>query len=176
VKPLAYVLVELFALAVLVWMTWAASAAVQQRLPDVPTANEQLLAASWSGDREMFDRSLAAGGSVNARDDTGTTPLHYAALSADTHLVVRLLDLGADPNAKNHAGMTPLLDAVIGENLHVVELLVRRGAAVDGDALAAAAHIDEKRVLPLLKSRRTTSGLSPMPGSAPRSHDKPNPT
>ena len=46
---------------------------------------------------------------VNARDDDGMTPLHYAAKYSQSNAVIRkLVAAGADVNARDDDGMTPL--------------------------------------------------------------------
>jgi hypothetical protein len=46
---------------------------------------------------------------VDAKDQLGTTPLHYAALYGNAESVRILLDRGADPNARNKSEATPLI-------------------------------------------------------------------
>ncbi|MDT9237251.1 ankyrin repeat domain-containing protein, partial [Limnospira sp. PMC 917.15] len=44
---------------------------------------------------------------VNAPDDQGRTPLHWAAAHSEAHYMVRiLLDAGADPTIRDADGMT----------------------------------------------------------------------
>ncbi len=47
---------------------------------------------------------------INFRDDTGATPLHWAAQTQSLPLVKLLLDAGADPKCRNALGLgfTPL--------------------------------------------------------------------
>ena len=48
---------------------------------------------------------------INARDDWGATPLHYAASKANIPLVELLLERGANVNARMKNGETPLRQA-----------------------------------------------------------------
>ena len=51
---------------------------------------------------------LDAGADVNARDERGRTPLHWAAHYTETPAVIAtLLDAGADAKAKDFRGSTP---------------------------------------------------------------------
>ncbi|KAI1852875.1 hypothetical protein JX265_012903 [Neoarthrinium moseri] len=67
-------------------------------------------------DRPVLIQSLkSSGADVNARDDEGCTPLHYAALSRDLFLVEMLIErLGADVTAKDDGGRTALHCACSG--------------------------------------------------------------
>ena len=60
-------------------------------------------------DLARVERALACGADVNAKNDHGGTPLHYAAYRNDNSAVIEaLLEAGADVNAKNDDGNTPL--------------------------------------------------------------------
>ena len=52
--------------------------------------------------------ALAAGGAVDAVDETGGTALHYVADKGFDRVVALLVEHGADPNAVNDRGQTPL--------------------------------------------------------------------
>ncbi|KZS85989.1 hypothetical protein B4U45_28765 [Mycobacterium persicum] len=76
-------------------------------------------------------RLLDAGADVNAIDDEGSTPLHFATKGESEEAVRLLLDAGADVNAKNTKGETPLYNAVRNTTpaaLHIMRLLRERGA------------------------------------------------
>jgi ankyrin repeat protein len=77
-------------------------------------------------------RLLSGGADVNAQDDQGFTPLHFAAASGTSDEVVQLLlDAGADINARNHNDETPLYLAVANTTagkLPIVRLLRERDA------------------------------------------------
>ena len=114
-----------------------------------------LLDAIRNDDPASVQRLLAGGADVNARDDTGATPLMYAALYGGSTSVVQLLvDKGAEVNATNSNGSTALMWAAA--NTAKVRLLLEHGAAVDArttdgtTALVAAArhrNIDAMRLL-----------------------------
>jgi ankyrin repeat protein len=71
------------------------------------------------------------GAEVDAIDDNGSTPLHFAAAGDSVDIVRILLDAGANVNAVNAKGETPLYKAVrntTGYAAQIVGLLRERGA------------------------------------------------
>ena len=141
------------AVIVLVWggtraAQWAASSPAQ-------AADEQMLAAAWMGDVSRFNQALANGASVSARDDTGATALHYAAMSGQADLVRTLIALGADVNAVNpSAEVTPLLYAAMNDHDEVVDVLLRAGARPSPAALETAMRGHALRSARLLRQAR----------------------
>ena len=78
---------------------------------------------------------LSRGAQVNAKDNSGSTPLHiasrYASDEAGLEMVRLLLDRGADPEARNITGTTSLFMSVftdIDGRPAVTALLLERGA------------------------------------------------
>ena len=70
---------------------------------------------------------LAAGAFLHARDRTGETPLHSAAMYNENPAVIEaLLGAGADIHARDRFGLTPLYNAATNENLAVTETLLAR--------------------------------------------------
>lgn len=67
-----------------------------------------LLDAAIDGNIEMCRFLIVSGADVNAFDDAGKTPLHWAAEYEDTDMCRTLVDLGADTDALDKAGHTPL--------------------------------------------------------------------
>ena len=88
----------------------------------------------WVGaDEERVLDELKKGVDINALDDRGLTPLHYAARSStDVSVVALLLDRGADVNARSSQGFTPLHTAASGNTKpSVIALLLDRGADIE---------------------------------------------
>ena len=81
-----------------------------------------------AGDRAVVRTLVKNGADVNARDESGDTPLMAAALYADTAVLELLLRAGADVNATNKAGATALMRAATFEDK--ARLLVANGADV----------------------------------------------
>ena len=71
---------------------------------------------------------LARGASPDARDRSGATPLHRAALSLNTGFITQLVASGADVEAKNRDGRTPLMVAATHCYYWNVEALLQAGA------------------------------------------------
>ena len=76
---------------------------------------------------------LAAEAGVNARDEYGRTPLHYAALaSTNPALIAALIDAGAEVDARDGGGWTPLHDAAeSNSDSTIVAALLAAGARVN---------------------------------------------
>jgi ankyrin repeat protein len=83
--------------------------------------------AADKGNREMIELLIENGADVNAANEVGMTPLHFA---RNREIAALLLDAHADPNARNKDGNTPLHWEACGGDLDVVELLVGSGADV----------------------------------------------
>ncbi|KAF5571075.1 serine threonine phosphatase 6 regulatory ankyrin repeat subunit a [Fusarium phyllophilum] len=65
--------------------------------------------------------------SINARDQSGRTPLHYALAASKVTMAKSLVEaFGADPAIKDSQGMTPLLLSVSRGLMDMVKLLVCR--------------------------------------------------
>jgi pectate lyase len=73
---------------------------------------------------------LEQGVDVNAQDDKGITPLHYAVQGDHRELVELLIVNGADINSKDKEGYTSLYYAVWNEDKDMVEFLVTKGADI----------------------------------------------
>jgi len=70
---------------------------------------------------------------INARDEEGLTPLHWAARNCfdDGSVLELLLEHGADVNVQDQNGMTPLHEASYNYALEAVRLLLEYGADVE---------------------------------------------
>ncbi|KAL4933457.1 ankyrin repeat domain-containing protein [Aspergillus undulatus] len=68
---------------------------------------------------------------VNAQDDMGMTPLHWAALKNDANAVAVLLSAGADVRIRNKRGRTALWEACLINSEACAEKLITFGADVN---------------------------------------------
>ena len=80
------------------------------------------------GDLAGVQAYLDAGVDINARDENGSTPLHWAALEGHKDIVELLINQGAQVNAKDNTANTPLDLAIRYEKLAIADLLRAQGA------------------------------------------------
>jgi uncharacterized protein len=110
--------------AVAVMAALSAAAVVAQAadsLPDVAAAGNSATALAL----------VAAKADVNARQDDGTTALHWAAYHDDLPLLRQLLKAGAKANVANDYGSTPLAEAAERADPEAIRLLLEAGAEVE---------------------------------------------
>jgi ankyrin repeat protein len=74
---------------------------------------------------------IEKGAKVNAKDEFGDIPLHYAALSANVEVVELLIAKGTNVNAKGYWRYTPLHNAAKTGSKDVIDLLLKNGAKVN---------------------------------------------
>jgi serine/threonine protein kinase len=85
------------------------------------------------GNVEMLELLLEHGANINAKDNSGITPLHAAIQTGNLSITKWLLEHGASINAKNNSGTTPLHYviqqlAMPYDNLGMLKLLLEHGA------------------------------------------------
>ena len=71
-------------------------------------ADNALIDAAQRGSIESVKQYLDAGADMNVKDDSGWTPLHWAASKVHNKIAKLLIEKGADVNAVNKDGLAPL--------------------------------------------------------------------
>ena len=128
--------------------------------PSNPEADRALLDAAEKGNIEAVKKTLADGADVNAKDDNGWTPLHWAALSGHKEVSEYLITMGADVNAaETVSGMTVLHEAAALGHKEIAELLIASGADVNAK--------DEPRTI---KNGKRVQGSTPLDTANDASH------
>ena len=83
------------------------------------------------GHKEVAELLIDKGADVNAKDEWGSTPLHYAALKGHKEVAELLIDKGADVHAKGDDGKTPIDFATHPDNpnaaAEIADLLRKHG-------------------------------------------------
>ena len=88
-----------------------AEVAQPEPLPKPPTAKAPDISihdAVALGNNEAVKQHLTAGTDVNAKDESGWTPLHWAASKVHNKTAKLLIKEGADVNVVNIDGLSPL--------------------------------------------------------------------
>jgi ankyrin repeat protein len=126
-------------------------------VPAVRSADTSLLDAVRASDPSGARALLAAGADPDGADETGVTPLMYAAGVGSLHTMQALIEAGADVNAAAADGTTALMWAAADASK--VRLLLEHGAAINAVAkdgttpLVAAAQRGAADVMRLLFDR-----------------------
>jgi ankyrin repeat protein len=110
---------------------------------------------------------INAGAEVNAKTETGETPLMSAAYEQNGEILKTLLDAGADVDSKNEDGQTALMMAAEHGKLQNVRALVLAGAdinQIDGEgknALMLAIENEHRTVIRFLRSKGAIESVTP---------------
>jgi ankyrin repeat protein len=102
------------------------------KLTKLSGAETALSTAAQRGETAICNSLLNIKGiNVNAHDQNGNTPLHYAAISTgqnNIYTITLLVNKGANINAKNKEGKTPLDLALLQGNERTFKHLLDKGA------------------------------------------------
>jgi ankyrin repeat protein len=133
-------------------------------LSELPQRLAEEEAKNYGSDQEYLSSvklPLSHGAQLEARDDHGWTPLHFAASAHEKAIVELLLQWGADAQAKTLKGYTPLhLLENSPEDLEVARLLIAHKAnleATNGDGNTAL-HVAVVNRYPALASALLAAG------------------
>ncbi|MDP7051124.1 MAG: ankyrin repeat domain-containing protein [Verrucomicrobiota bacterium] len=122
--------------------------------------------AVYDGVIARVQAELDKGVDVNAEDEFGFTPLHFAAWVGHKEIAELLIENGADVNANSWRGLTPLHDAATNISKEIIELLINNGADVNAKDVEGftpwdhAAIWDHKEIVDLLVKHGGKSGAA----------------
>jgi PBP1b-binding outer membrane lipoprotein LpoB len=112
-------------------------------VPTLPSSSPPEAELAWlldnsvqAGNIQVVKHNIAIGADVNSKDESGSTPLHSAAISGHKEIAELLIAKGADVNARNNDGETPL-DWAIEENHTETADLLRKHGGKTGEELKA---------------------------------------
>jgi ankyrin repeat protein len=88
--------------------------------------------------KDLLDR----GADLEAKDNDGNTPLHFASMRNDLELAKLLLDKGADLEANNECRRTPLHVATCWNRIEITKFLLERGADVEAKNVYGQTPLD----------------------------------
>jgi uncharacterized protein len=115
----------------------------------------ELISAAGRGDAEVVRRLLERAAPVEARDDTGRTPLVAAAYGNHLEAAEVLVEAGADVNAKDETVQSAYLISTseVGDDPRLLDLTLENGADVrdldsyDGTGLIRAAERGHPKII-----------------------------
>jgi uncharacterized protein len=84
-----------------------------------------------AGDAVAVAASIQQHADVNAAEQNGTTPLHWAVYGRNADIVKQLLAAGAKPNVVNQFGSSPMQEAAITGDAEIIKMLLAAGADPD---------------------------------------------
>ena len=93
--------------------------------------NKVMFITIKKNDVNQLKRLILAEANVNAQDEEGRTPLHWAADHGHLECLRELIKSGADVNAQECAGWTPLHWAAGEGHLECLRELIKAGSNVN---------------------------------------------
>ncbi len=90
--------------------------------------HEAVKAGDLTAVRSLIDKDP---GLVNARDETGRSPLHWAARGTDIEVLEYLVEKGADLNFPDNNGTAPLHSLASRGNAEGIKILLNKGADIE---------------------------------------------
>ena len=126
-----HILITTIAVVLVVgWATMQSPEPPTGKAPDI-----SIVDATKEGNIKSIKQHLAAGADVNAKTESGWTPLHEATDWRHEEIVELLIAAGADVNAENVDGYTPLGHAE--RHPEIADLLRKHGGKTKKELEAA---------------------------------------
>ena len=126
------------------------------------TSTTDLFELVTTGTPQEVQAVITNGADVNAQDDSGMTPLMYAAeYNPNPDVLTVLLKAGADVNVADNYGLTPLMwDAEYNQNPETITTLLKAGADLKAQdkggftalMIAASRSLNPEIIITLLKA------------------------
>ncbi|MDR2583605.1 MAG: methylmalonyl-CoA mutase family protein [Fibromonadaceae bacterium] len=115
---------------------------IEANVPSINYTNEAgltmlHLTAEYDENVEVAKVLISMGANVNAKEQSGLSPLHIAVTYGNIKVAEILISNGANVNAKEDNGMTPLHIAAVakntaaGRNVEIAKILIHHGANVN---------------------------------------------
>ncbi|HLK48344.1 MAG TPA: ankyrin repeat domain-containing protein [Bryobacteraceae bacterium] len=158
------------------WLFLLPLAAFSATPPEVADA---LMRGDTVAARQLIERHA----DVNAAQNDGATPLHWAVYRSDREMVNALLGAGANPKAANREGSTPLWLASINGDAVIIAALLKAGADPNERlplgrtpimAAARTGNVDAIKVLVEhgadVNAKETLRGTTPLMWAADEGH------
>ena len=92
---------------------------------------QTIVEAAENGTVEDVEYFIKQGSDVNAKNESGITPLWGAVRQNNLEIVKLLVENGADFITKDEAGMTPLSIAMFRNSFEIVRFFIEKGAGKD---------------------------------------------
>ncbi|MEZ0260107.1 MAG: ankyrin repeat domain-containing protein [Alphaproteobacteria bacterium] len=90
-----------------------------------------LMQTTIQGNKDQVMFLIGQGADAKAKDDSGDTALHFAAVLGKLDAIAPLVTAGAAVDAANREGITPLMRATHRGTSQVIEKLLEHGAEID---------------------------------------------
>lgn len=124
--------------------------------------------AAYKGDLVFFKELVAGGMSVDAKEDKGFSPLHYAVAGKQKEVLQYLIDNGADINAPTTCGELPFTWAIHHDDADMYKFLMMEGADLNlkgcqGTDVEIAKAVNAFTVLQFMKSIQRVTGGGEVP-------------
>lgn len=103
---------------------------------------DDLREAASNGNLARVKQLLGEGADVNAKDNSGLTPLHFAVIGGHEDVFELLISKGANVDSKGNMGQTPFTLAVINKRKAVADHLISKGAQISLTDLARAGELE----------------------------------